>query len=560
MSAGGKLSLFLLVLILAASALLRYIDPVYLSALPVTPDSVEYTSLSYNLLRGEGYHIVINDRSYPPRYPYGYPILLLPFMAAVGPLFHKAVYASLFFGVAVGFLAYLLARSVFGPAEGLLAAFLVAVSPLCITFSQVIVAVSAASALVLLILLLSWRLLAREEADRFFLPWLGIGLLLGFTASVQLLCGLLFVPVALGIVVTRRKACLRELGGLVLGFALATAPLFLYFKIAYGSFFTTGYRHWVPEFYGRLSDSLSTGYLFENTRCSEDGAGTGNILYYWRYLVGRGRIPSGNCFLPGFLLYLPGLRPYLPGFLPFAAVGLVQLAVGAARRRTGQASFLVLFAATFFVFSLFLLLYCFQMAKFLVLFAPLFIIVGAYGITSSLRFLAARTRWKRALGIVMLLLLVPPAVDIVHFLWTGRFVTSHPPYALQPFESVMAVDRIAEDNAAVISSMDGVYVTHYAVSGTGRTYLPMTRGAEYISKRDLPLVVAEEDPGALACLIASGRPVYIDGFTASRWPRQMQMLSRLFDVQVAHTYAVKAPPPFGDETLHMYKLELKRGK
>jgi len=548
-NAKRKLELFLLIVILAVSVFLRYVDPIFLSALPVTPDSVEYTTLSYNLLKGRGCHIVINDRAYPPRYPYGYPLLLVPFTAVFGPVLHRAVYASLFFGVAVVVLSYLLARSVFGPPEGLLAAFFVTVSPVCIIFSQVIVAVSATTALALLILLLSWRLLVKTEPDRLLLPWLGIGLLIGFNASVQLLSGLLFIPVALGIVLMRKRACLHALGGLVLGFAVAAAPIFLYFKLAYGSFFTTGYKYWVPEFYGRLSDSLSGGYLLENTRCSEDGMGTGNLIYYWRYLIGRGGIPAGNLCLPGFLPYLPWLRPYLPGFLPFAAVGIICLVIGIRKRITGYASYLVLFASTFASLGIFLLLYCFQMAKFLVLIAPLVIITGVYGITSSLRFLAAKGWRKKVAGTVMLLLIVPLALDVGHFIVTGRFLTKHPPFAREPFESVMAVNRVAENDAAIISSMDGVYVTHYAVSGTERTYIPMTRQAEYISKRDLPLIVAEEDPDAIERLLASGRPVYVDGFTARGWPRQMMLLSRRFDIKSAATYC--------NGKLHVYRLEIK---
>ncbi len=96
---------------------------------PLFPDSVEYTRMASNIRHGDGFGL---DRaSRIGRMP-GYPALLAAVQAAFGESLLVARVTDALLGTALIALVFLLAREVYGPREGLVAAGIVALYPFLI--------------------------------------------------------------------------------------------------------------------------------------------------------------------------------------------------------------------------------------------------------------------------------------------------------------------------------------------------------------------------------------------------------------------------------------------
>lgn len=100
--------------VLAVAAVLLYIPAAWREDLRPFPDALEYALTARGLARFEPYRLTLLGRSYPPRYPFGFPLLLAPAYRLPGATFGNGIY-----GVA---LTYALGRRAGGRVAGLVAA------------------------------------------------------------------------------------------------------------------------------------------------------------------------------------------------------------------------------------------------------------------------------------------------------------------------------------------------------------------------------------------------------------------------------------------------------
>ena len=192
-----------------------------------------------------------------------------------------------------------------------------------------------------------------------------------------------------------------------------------------------------------------------------------------------------------------------------------------------------------------LFFYSFQMSKFLLPAVPFLCVLAARGI-------ALLVRACRGPGVLPVLTRAPAAALLALTAW-GCAVPFAPAYfsrpgvrwsrGVAPFaqghfsrpefpwgwrEGTELLDRIAPPDAVLISGIDGVFVTHYFVKGTRRSYVPVSRDVEYVRHRKLSIPVAAEDRKWLAAAAGEGRKVYMDGYTYLNWAGCRTALERDF--------------------------------
>ncbi|MFP4057166.1 MAG: ArnT family glycosyltransferase [Candidatus Brocadiia bacterium] len=184
---------------------------------PLFPDALEYEAMARNIRRGRG--LVVSESSRIARMP-GYPCFLAAVHAAFGEGLLAVRLTQAVLGVATAGLAYLFARRLFGPGEGLVAAAAAAVYPIF-----VLLVVLVLSEVLFAALLAGGMVCLGKAASSRRLVWaLGTGAVLGAATLVRASL-LLFVPLAAVCWVVGSRLDRRALRGAVLMVAVFAAML-----------------------------------------------------------------------------------------------------------------------------------------------------------------------------------------------------------------------------------------------------------------------------------------------------------------------------------------------
>jgi 4-amino-4-deoxy-L-arabinose transferase-like glycosyltransferase len=285
------------------------------------PDGLEYAAAGMNLAKGRGTVLHFGGYTYPSRYTGGYP-LILDLFYRIRPDF-TALHASILLGVISVFLVFMLARAYFGPVAAPIAALTLALSPVFITYSSLVMSdvptlfVTICAAVMLVLATLdhttessSWMQMA---------AWLVFGLLAGFSTIIRptnaaILAGLavciVMVPLERRDLTSLAKAAIA----IVIGFAIPVAWQLHQNSINLGSAFASGYAWWVPEVYGAGGKTFSAAYLFGPTMPRNPH---GNVLVYVTTLLGLDGM-LGDRGNPRYFLY-----PFAAAV--FAIVGFVAI-------------------------------------------------------------------------------------------------------------------------------------------------------------------------------------------------------------------------------------------
>lgn len=98
------------------------------------PDGLEYAASGLNLVNGRGAVLHFGGYTYPSRYTAGYPLILDFFFRIFGADL-RPFQGSMIVGMLATFAAFMLARGMFGRLAATIAALLLALSPIFITYS-----------------------------------------------------------------------------------------------------------------------------------------------------------------------------------------------------------------------------------------------------------------------------------------------------------------------------------------------------------------------------------------------------------------------------------------
>jgi hypothetical protein len=255
------------------------------------PDGLEYAASAMNLARGLGAVLHFGGYTYPSRYTAGYP-LILEFLRRGSITRDPPFLVSTALGMVSVFGVFWLARALFGRAAGAIAALTLALSPVFITYSSLVMS-DVPTLCVTTYAAWTLREATSNEAPKSpiikgMLAWLIFGLLVGLSTitrptNASLLVGLAVCVVMVPLEKRDLSRLLKEGAAVAIGFAIPVAWQLHQNAINLGSPFASGYAWWVPEVYGAGGKTFSAAYLFGPTMPRNPH---GNVLVYVTTLLG----------------------------------------------------------------------------------------------------------------------------------------------------------------------------------------------------------------------------------------------------------------------------------
>ena len=479
-----------LVLALAAGAAVRWTTPPQVQDLRPRPDALEYEEAARNLAAGEGYCLVFDGGCWPPRYPPGFSLLLVPGTWLTGGEHGGGIWTVLACAVLGIAAVWALGYAAGGPASAVVAAWLLALSPPHVRWSRAVMSdVPAATAVTLLGL---GGLRALDGAGP--LRWMLLGIATGLSTLLRPACALVAAPLALVLAMRwrRDRAAGRALTAFGAGLAVGMAPTMRY---------ASGYGFWVAA---ELFD-------WRNVVARPPGGTESNLVFFARQLVGLG-----------------SLYPW-----PEAALAVAGLALGWAapgRRRhlvviaTGTVAATVLLHLAFF----------WQWDRFLLPALPLLLALAALPVATG-----NPPPLRIGSGILTALVLGIAALT------PGAFAPPDRP--LGEVAALRAIAARVEPNAALLAHGNVFLVQRLFHDGTDRVWVPIGRCEHRRLVRELdraPLAPAGEPPtwlwdalgsgaeggdveGVVRLLQLAGRPVYVTSMWMDQTPLVTQALRAL---------------------------------
>ena len=288
------------------------------------PDGLEYAASAVNLAAGRGAVLHFGGYTYPSRYTGGYPLILDFFYRGhASPVPAFFVSTSFGLGMASVFILFVLARRPFGRAAAAIAALTLALSPVFITYSSLVMS-DVPTLLVTLFAVMALLGATYDESPKLpnwprVLNWLMFGLFAGFSMIIRptnatLLAGLALCVVMIPLERRDLPSLLKVALAIAIGFAIPVAWQLHQNAINLGSAFASGYAWWVPEVYGAGGKTFSIAYLFGPTMPRNPH---GNVIVYGMTLLGL----DGMLGDPGDSRYF--LYPFAAAV--FAIVGFIAI-------------------------------------------------------------------------------------------------------------------------------------------------------------------------------------------------------------------------------------------
>ena len=283
------------------------------------PDGLEYAAAAMNLTKGRGAVLHFGGYTYPSRYTGGYPLILEFFYRVSGADFRP--YTSLILGMLAVLGLFMLTRAQFRGLAAAIAALLLALSPVFITYSSLVMSdvptlfVTICAAVMLMVATSHYA--NQSPSWTRMSAWLMFGLLAGFSTIIRPTNAAILAGLALCVVMAplekRDLASLLKAGvAVAIGFAIPVAWQLHQNSINLGSAFASGYSWWVPEVYGAGGKTFSAAYLFGPTMPRNPH---GNVIVYLTTLLGLDGM-LGDRGNPRYFLY-----PFAAAV--FAIVGFV---------------------------------------------------------------------------------------------------------------------------------------------------------------------------------------------------------------------------------------------
>jgi len=474
----------LLVAVLVLALGLRWTTREQVEDLRPWPDAIEYEEAARSLLEGRGYLLWMGDAAYPPRYPPGLSALIAASLPLVGSDLGSGIWVVLASALAAIGGTYALGRTVAGFACGLVAALLVATSPLHVQWSRAVMSDVPASAAVAW-LALGVLLVRRRGAGA--IPPFALGAAAGLAGSIRYAV-LAVVPAACVVLLACDPAPtlgsrLRRVLALLAGTLVGVLPMLAVNLALFGGVLRDGYAYWVGRDLGSLAYVLSP----------RPSGAPSNAWFYGRLLLGDGPLHPP----PAFLLLV---------------LGAWRAARGTAAER-GAAILAALVLAALLALHL---PFFWQWDRFLLPALPLLAVVMALPCAS-----AAPLRLRVAGGVLVAATLLAVASR------PASFAPPNPPaYDVATLRRIAA---LVEPDAAVLARSNPFFAARVLRGATDRVWVPLQTDTHTLEVARARLEPLRRDPDgagwirpgirqplrvddALAkveALCREGRPVYL---------------------------------------------------
>jgi hypothetical protein len=434
------------------------------------PDGVEYAAQAVNIDSGLGPVLHFGGYSYPSRYTEGYPLIL----AAAWPLVRHKVARLFLVTTAMGLVAiaamYILALWLFGRPSAAAAAVILALSPVFVTYSTLVLSDVPTLAVAILAAVALAVVSLREErgaaaSSTALIGWAVFGLFAGFSVMIRPTNATILAGLALCFVLVpprdlrKMAVALAVFGG---AFIMPIIVQMYESAIHLGSPFASGYSWWVPEVYGLRGHTFSAAYLFGATMPRNPH---GNIPIYLSALLGLDGLLGDRGDLR-FLIY------------PFAAAAFAVIGIVAALRNHSSRSTrrVVLFGLGYLAALLALYsVYMFTDVAFILPGAFILFAAAGYGFVVSNRWMRSTIAGSKRSATARAISAVPVALDVL--LGVSLLTVAGGRLAANPAESAMVpaletLDRTMPPGAVFVTNISLQFFELY-VDGAERNVLPL---------------------------------------------------------------------------------------
>ena len=482
----------------ALAAATLWVAPSWVADLGPIPDALEYAVTAQRLAAFEPFGLRLLGHEYPSRYPFGFPALLAPAYWLPNATLASGILIVVAAGVAAVAMTSALARRAGGPIAGIAATLTLLLRPSFLDWNHQIMTETASAALTVGAALLLHRAAGGERGRRRDLLLLGtviaVAMLVRYTNGVLVLAAVIGLAAAGGGGAPggRIKGRAGDLLMLFAGPVLALGALVIYHRATFGSFTSTGYQLWVPQWHGDSGSTFSPDYAFVAPGDPSDSplGGRPNAIFYGAYLLFRVTSP---------LLVLPAL------------VGAVALHRKGAR--AGRAVLGYVVACAVLLPSVYAL-YWFQSGRFLAPLFPLAAVLTGLGLEAGLR--AARQRRPAGLAVVGLwcagaLATVPQVAERSYLI--QRYVRGRmdPPAFAWRAHSRAAYAAVTPPGSTMVTALPLPLLDTAAVRG--RAVIPLVRGRYWQQAPLASVPTLAERPDALDRAIARGEAAYTDAYS-----------------------------------------------
>jgi len=435
------------------------------------PDGLEYAAQAVNLDQGRGAVLHFGGYSYPSRYPEGYPLILAAALPIIGHEVARLFAVTIAIGLCAIVAIYLLALKLFDRPSATLAAVLLALCPVFVTYSTLVLSDVPTMTVTILA---AWALArATDEEGRpereaaLYARWIILGFIAGFSAIMRQTNAMIVGAIALALIaVPPRGVGTRAMMTAAAGFfvALAVMPLVQLHSnaINLGGALSSGYGWWVPEVYSQSGHQLNVAHLFGPTLPRNPH---GNVPVYVTALLGLDGM-LGDQGDPRYFLY-----PF-----PAAAFALVGIIAALQERAQHTTRRLVYFGLA--LLGLLFAVYIFDLFTETAYLLPgLFIvfITAGHGAVMANRWMRAAFSARRrsapeqaaAIGVVILdlLLLIALATEISVRL-------SAEPQQSATVESLRQIQSKVPPRATIVSNVSLQFLELY-VAGVARKFVAL---------------------------------------------------------------------------------------
>jgi len=440
----NKLTFLILLAILILAFCLRYIDPIKRADLP--PDAGSYSISAYNLYKYHTYSYKLMGQFYPPIYPIGYPLLIIPFYMIFGSQPYNAVYCSLFFSLLSIILIYLIGKRVANRPTGVVAALFFTLCPAYIMMGKIISSASLSTFLYLFVFWLFLKAIAPEQKRNVSLLLL-MGLIIGYCVSVRYSNMLIYPAIIVSLIYARNfkfKLSFREGFIISIGVIIALIPLLLYNLHAYGSPFTTGYEYW----------HMGNEFSFKKFALPHDEGGVSKKGYFILYINALLGVAKHKYFYPLTML-------------PLILIGGLSIVLKN-KKVISSSKILLMFTVAITSFHLiFYSSYHVQRHRYFLAIVPFLLLVGAYSIGSNVPWQKFKWLSKRTLlsGVSCMLALLVIG-QWVTYPYVAKVVVKNGQYKM-----IKEAEKYLENNAVIISNLPPVVAEHYFTENSKRTFI-----------------------------------------------------------------------------------------
>lgn len=499
----------LLVALVVAAIDARLINLDILRDLDPHPDSPEY-AFAARLMFEEGYFgLRVNGEFVPSTYGWGFATLIVPFYALAGVDYARAVYVVVACSALGIVLVFGIARALFGPWAGLVAAACVATSGIDILLSSYVLSEVPGSLMIVAALAAAVAGGMRAAAGR---PRAGVlfalsGAIMGYAFWIRL-PNLLFVPLLALLVafMARRPDAPRDIRPMARGFVLFAAgwlvmmvPVLVYNTAQFGSPLRTGYNFWIDTRYGNISSVVNVG------------AFSRRWATYFASLLGApgptfARIPAALAAVP--FIVLAGL--YIAALIGAPAARLLvrarraradaKLGVSTAAPAVGVSAAL----GTLGLFAFYAVYNAMPDLRFMHTAAPLIALLGAGGFGAVTSRLGGRAHPALPAGAAALIV----ALAVLALLNTDNNRVVQAP--LRYVHARTFAEKAEPDAVLITDEVEAVFFSSLQPRAASHTLVFLRRPRLQTAGR-FAIASLAQDTELLPSLLRQGRPVYFVG-------------------------------------------------